>query len=123
MARALNRKAPRAVLWGQLAWHPAVKAWTQVAVGAGAPESIEVLHDGAKSATYRLVGAGPGGESIIAQRAGAARAAIGRAMYERILPRLPVSARCYYGSQEESREFVWLFFGERDPQPATRHGR
>jgi hypothetical protein len=110
----MNRQAqaPRTVLWGLLAWHPAVKAWTQVAAEAVAPESIEVLHDGATSATYRLVGAGPGGESIIAQRARAAKAATARAMYERILPDLPVSARRYYGSQRESREFVWVFFGE-----------
>src|SRR5207244_10900414 len=67
MASTLNRKRPKAVLWGKLAWHPAAQAWTALGVSAAVPESIEVLRNGKKAGTYRLVGAGPAGESIIAQ--------------------------------------------------------
>jgi len=33
------------VLWGRLAWHPAVKAWLAFAEGAGEPDTIEVLRE------------------------------------------------------------------------------
>jgi len=49
-----------------------VSAWIAFADGAGMPDTIEVLRDGKQSATYRLVGAGPNGESVIAQRVQAA---------------------------------------------------
>ena len=109
MSDTVSRKPPRAVLWGKLAWHPAAAAWTRFAAGTPEPESIEVLRHGKKAATYRLVGAGPEGESIIAQRSPVARALIERAVYEQILPRLPVTAPRYYGSSRDGRDFVWLF--------------
>src|SRR6266550_322752 len=84
MARTLTAKRARTILWGKLDWHPAVNAWIAVADGAGMPETIEVLRDGKQSATYRLVGAGPNGESVIAQRVQAAWA-VGRTLYERVL--------------------------------------
>src|SRR5206468_9886192 len=68
MARTLTAKRARTILWGKLGWHPAVNAWIAFADGAGMPDTIEVLRDGKQSATYRLVGAGPNGESVIAQR-------------------------------------------------------
>src|SRR5437870_11941282 len=77
MARTLTAKRARTILWGKLGWHPAVNAWIAFADGAGMPDSIEVLRDGKQSATYRLVGAGPNGESVIAQRVQAAWA-VGR---------------------------------------------
>src|SRR5207249_2061013 len=92
---------------------------------------IEVLRDGKKAGTYRLVGAGPAGESIIAQRSPVARALIERAVYERILPRLAVTAPHYYGSREDGRDFVWLFledladerFSKTDPVHAEHAAR
>ncbi|PYP73042.1 MAG: hypothetical protein DMD41_07095 [Gemmatimonadetes bacterium] len=131
MSDTLSRKPPRAVFWGKLAWHPAVVAWTAFAAGAAAPESIEVLRNGKKSGTYRLVSAGPKGESIIAQRAPVARALIERAVYERILPHLAVTAPRYYGSRAEGRDFVWLFledvgderFSKTDPAHAELAAR
>jgi len=59
MSSTLSRKPPKAVLWGKLAWHPAAAAWTAFGAGAAEPESIEVLRNGKKAGTYRLVGAGP----------------------------------------------------------------
>jgi len=43
-------KPPRAVLWGKLAWHPAVKAWLEFAEHATEPETIEVVRDDKRSA-------------------------------------------------------------------------
>ena len=77
MVRTLTAKRARTILWGKLGWHPAVNAWIAFADGAGMPDTIEVLRDGKQSATYRLVGAGPNGESVIAQRVQAFK--IGRA--------------------------------------------
>ena len=116
----MSRKPPKAVLWGRLSWHAAARAWTTFAVSAAQPESIEVLRNGKKSATYRLVGAGPDGESIIAQRPPMARAVIERAVYERILPRLRVTAPRYYGCSEEGRDFAWLFFEDVGDERITK---
>ncbi len=119
------------VPWGKLRCHPAVAAWRGLAQDPPDPEHIEVLRQGKKSATYRLVGAGPGGASIIAQRSCMAKARIERIVYERILPRLPVTSPRYYGSRVEDSEFVWLFledigrerFAVTDPSQRALAGR
>src|SRR2546428_2883612 len=106
MATADNRDlVPR----GKLRCHPAVAAWRGLAQDPPDPEHIEVLRQGRKSATYRLVGAGPGGAPIIAQRSQMAKALIERTVYEQILPHVSVSSPRYYGFREESPEFAWLF--------------
>ena len=105
----MSRKAPAAVLSGELAWHPAVAAWRQLAPDAPDPERIEVLRQGKKSATYRLVEPMPGSASIIAQRACMAKALIERTVYEEILPHLPVTSPRYYGFRAEDPHFAWLF--------------
>src|SRR2546425_8920758 len=92
MARTLTAKRARTILWGKLDWHPAVNAWIAFADGAAMPDTIEVLRDGKQSATYRLVGAGPNGESVIAQRVQAAWA-VGRTLDERVLRHLPLTTR------------------------------
>src|SRR5213079_1835942 len=57
-----------AVLWGRLAWHPAVEAWNGFSDGpVEPPEHIEILQQISTSATYRLVADG-GGRSIVARR-------------------------------------------------------
>jgi aminoglycoside phosphotransferase (APT) family kinase protein len=110
MTGTLGREPWQAVLWGRLRWHPAVRAWSTFAGDGPEPESLEVLRKGTKAATYRLVGAGLDGGSVIAQRAPWARAVIDRALYEQILPRLAVTAPRYYGYSEDAGDFVWLFF-------------
>jgi hypothetical protein len=109
---SISRKASHTVLWGELAWHPAARAWTAFMDGAGAPDTIEVVHAGKHSATYRLVGVGPDGTSIIAQRARAVRATIERVWYERIVPHLPVARPRYCGSRKDGAHRVWLFFSD-----------
>src|SRR2546422_1384826 len=69
MSGTVGRKPPRAVLWGKLAWHPAAAAWSAFAAGAAEPERIEVLRNGKKAGTYRLLGAGPARGASIAPRA------------------------------------------------------
>jgi hypothetical protein len=110
MTDTVTRKPPKELIWGKLDWHPAVKAWTAFAGGANQPESLEVLRKGKKAATYRLVAAGPGGESIIAQHAPAARARIERTVHERILPLLTVTSPRFYGYAEDGGDLAWLFF-------------
>ncbi len=105
----MSRKAPAAVLSGELAWHPAVAAWRQLAPDAPDPERIEVLRQGKKSATYRLVEPTPGSASIIAQRACMAKALIERTVYEDILPHLPITSPRYYGCRAADPHFAWLF--------------
>jgi len=105
----MTRKTPAAVLWGKLAWHPAVVAWRGLAQEPPDPEQIEVLRQGKKSATYRLVGAGPDGAAVIAQRSQIPKALLERTVYEQILPHLPVTSPGYYGFREDSPQFAWLF--------------
>jgi len=119
----MSRKAPAAVLSGELAWHPAVAAWRQLAPDAPDPERIEVLRQGKKSATYRLVEPTPGSASIIAQRACMAKALIERTVYEEILPHLPVTSPRYYGFRAEDPHFAWLFLEDIGDERHTASDR
>src|SRR5437764_14451789 len=86
-----------AVLWGRLAWHPAVEAWNGFSKGpVEPPEQIEILQQSSTSATYRLVADG-GGRSIVARRSLTPGASIERTVRERILPSLPVTSPRYCG--------------------------
>jgi len=105
----MSRKPLVAVRSDNLAAHPAVAAWRQLTPDAPDPGRIEVLRQGKKSTTYRLVESTPGGASIIAQRACMAKALIERTVYEEILPHLPVTSPRYYGCRAEDPHFVWLF--------------
>ncbi len=107
----MSSKASGVVLWGTLAWHPAVHAWSTIAPDAPTPETIHVLRRGRKKAAiYRLLDAAPGGEAhLIAQRAPLSKALIERTVYRDILPRLPVPAPRFYGFLEDGPEFAWLF--------------
>lgn len=113
----MTRNCPPALLWGKLAWHPAVKAWSEVADDPIVPESIEVLRPGSPSAAYRLMGAGPDGGNVVARQMPVPQAALERAVYEDILPHLPVAAPREYGCWAEGEHGSWLFLedvgGER----------
>lgn len=118
--RLSRRSTPRAILWGTLAWHPAVKAWSAVTEAPAAPEAIEVLHQTDQSATYRLVGAGPGGAAVIARRRRTAMAVFERTFYRQILPHLSAEAPRYCGFTAESARFAWLFLTDRSRSPGAR---
>ncbi len=105
----------RAVLWGGLARHPAFEAWSCSSDRPSEPpEHIEVLHQNATGATYRLVGLGGEDGSMLARRSTAQGAFVARAVHERILPALPVARPRYRGFQTEGREFGWIFLDARD---------
>src|SRR2546429_8863235 len=114
MVRTLTAKRARTILWGKLGWHPAVNAWIAFADGAGMPDTIEVLRDGKQSATYRLAGAGPNGEAVIAQRVQAAWA-VGRALYQPVLPHLALPAPTGRAACRGKRRSRW------SPQPSTKN--
>ncbi|HXG98127.1 MAG TPA: phosphotransferase [Gemmatimonadales bacterium] len=116
-SRGLSRGA---VLLGNVGWHAAAEAWSAVCRDAGAPDAIEVLRGGKESATYRLAGAGPRGETVIAQRCTAARAAIERTIHEQVLPHVPVTAPRYHGFREDGDGFVWLFFEDVGSERASK---
>jgi hypothetical protein len=90
--------------------HPAVFAWSQVNREWVEPEGVEVLKRKTKSAVYRLRGATPDNEAIIAKRCRVETARVERFVYEELLPQLPVSGlRCYGFTEEPAGEFGWLF--------------
>jgi len=97
------------IIHADLLEHPAVKAWHELRPGQAAPERIEILQEHKKSAVYRLEGVGYGGSAIIAKRCLADIAAIERAIYEEVLPNLPITALHYYGFMEEDDKSCWLF--------------
>src|SRR5207248_4883023 len=98
-----------AVLWGRLAWHPAVEAWNGFSDGpVEPPEHIEILQQSSTSATYRLVADG-GGRSIVARRSLTPGASIERTVHERILPSLPVTSPRYCGFRADGTERAWIF--------------
>ena len=113
----MSPKTDVTVLVGKLGGHPAVAAWRGIAPAAPDPERIEVLCERHKSTTYRLVGATPDGSTIIAQRSQTVKAEIERAVYEQILPQLPIRTARYYGSRTESPEWAWLFLEDVGDEP------
>lgn len=75
--------------------------------------AVRPQRPGCKSGIYRIEGAGDGGAPVIAKRCLRSTGAVERQVYERILPRLDVSALAYYDYVEEpGGEFCWLFLGD-----------
>src|SRR2546429_2562978 len=103
---------PARILWGNLAWHPAVAAWREFARDAPTPECIEVLKKGERCAVYRLVGAGRGGAPIIAWCSRRTRALALRTIYEKVVRRLSTRAPRFRAFRADSTGFAWLFLEE-----------
>ena len=88
-----------------VAQHPATEAWRRLAGTASAPSGVEVLKETSKSSVYRLIGIG-----IIAKRAQALTARVERAIYQDILPGLPVSSLRFHGFlPDQDPNISWLF--------------
>ena len=93
-------------------------AWLTLNAGNRKPVSVASLYaasvanrlnrDRRKSSVYKLEGAGQSGASIVAKLCNPETAGLERVIYERILPRLPVSSLHYYG-HVVSGESHWLF--------------
>jgi hypothetical protein len=98
------------ILRNDLLEHPSVRAWSELGPRRVEPEQIEVLKGEKKSSVFRLAGVGPGNSAVIAKRCRQAIADVERAIYEDVLPDLPVTTPRYYGAVEEHDDaFSWLF--------------
>ncbi len=106
----MSKHATIEILRTDLLEHPAVKAWSELQPRRVEPESIAILCEMKKSATYRLEGVGLADSAVIAKRCRQADAVIEQTIYEEVLPHLPITAIHYYGIVEEpNSEFCWLF--------------
>src|SRR5713226_8202937 len=91
--------------------HTAVRAWAQLHGLPKMAPRIEVLKpENKKSAVYRLDHVGPSGLSVIAKRCKLPRLTLERAIYEQVLPDLPLPTLQFYGSfVEPDAACGWLF--------------
>jgi hypothetical protein len=93
----------------------AARAWSAVDAGRPIPGAIERLttlqgRPAWKSECYRLSELGDNGGAVIAKRASRASMLVERAVYEDILPCLPLRTLRFYGFVEEpERNSCWLF--------------
>jgi len=90
--------------------HPAVQAWCQLYPDAEPVQIAPLRVRKRKSNVYRLEGVGRAGTGVIAKRCSKATALVERAVYEELLPGLPVPSLHYYGFVEEAAaDGCWLF--------------
>ena len=102
--------------------HPAVQAWRQLEPDCPLPSRIarvKAIKPGKvrPRTIYRLEGADPEGATVIAKRCTRADGLIERAVYEQILPHVPLLGPRYYGVVEDpsdnpEKAVCWLFIGE-----------
>jgi hypothetical protein len=92
---------------------PPPRPWGRLPPGLAEPRGVELLKgkkETARKRAYRLAGAGPGGSAVIAKRGPTARALIEQAIYEEVLPLLPLAAlRCYGLVEETDGQLAWPF--------------
>jgi hypothetical protein len=101
---------PRELLQTDTLEDLSVKAWSSLQPERVKPESVEILRKKRQWAVFRLVGVGLGSSAVIAKRCEQADALIEQAIYEEVLPRLPITVPYYYGLAEEpDGNFCWLF--------------
>jgi ATP-binding cassette subfamily B protein len=90
--------------------HPAVRAW--LTLGGAQPREVTVLKAKRfrKRGVYRLEGAAPDGGPVIAKVCKRRTAEVEAAVYEELLPRLPMPSLRYYGMlRDGDRQHCWLF--------------
>ena len=93
----------------QSSQHPAVQAWRQVCSKSVEPDFIELVQR-SRNCVYRLDSVGPRGTAVIAKRSMTRYAHVEQAVYQDILPHLPISKLAFYGCAEEpGTEYSWLF--------------
>jgi hypothetical protein len=95
--------------------HPAARAWATLGAWARPPHRIDKLTTLRgrpiwKSTCYRLVGAGPEGDSIVAKRAPTSSLRTEHIIHSDILSRLPIRTLRFYGYVESHGDASsWLF--------------
>jgi len=80
-----------------VAGHSAVLAWQRLRPTHKVPEVVETLKEARGSFVYRLRGVERGGRGVIAKRRRRESVAVERAVYDKIMPRLPVWHLQFYG--------------------------
>lgn len=120
--------APSTAFRDGLRPHPAVLAWEGSPFRVRSPTSIEVLRERSLATVYRLIGAGPDGNSIIAKRYPPDHGSAERFVYEHVLPQVSVTVpRCHGvrsmdGSGPEAGHWIFLEdvgterYSDRDPE-------
>ena len=93
----------------ELLTHPAFVAWRAVRADAREPRTIAVLQEKSRGAVYRLDGAGPHGEAVIAKRA--KHNLLEWRIHRKILSDLPLATAHCYGMLEtpDDQTGSWLF--------------
>lgn len=98
----------------ELSAHPAVSAW--LSLGGSAPRRVEVLKASKRRrrpGVFRLEGAGPGGSTVVAKICSRKTAEIESAVYEELLPHLPMPTLGYHGMvRDDDRQHCWLFLDD-----------
>lgn len=98
--------------------HPAVRAWSRLRAGLPHPEAIELLRkENSKTPVVRLVRIGRDGTSVIAKKAGFARAMVEKTMYENATPRLSLTTLRYFGCVEAEDNSFWIFTEDAGDSP------
>ena len=116
----------------------AIEAWDRLRLG-GIPTSVDAVSHGSKrrrrkqrgkSVLYRLLGAGPHGEPVIAKHSRAISIAVEAHVYQHVLAPLDLDVPRCYGSVPAVRDgSAWLFledvtgetFREDDDEDRHRH--
>ena len=91
--------------------HTAVREWHRATGLGGTPESIQVLRgfrETSRTHVYRIRGLGPARSDVFAKHLTSRTFETERTVYERILPRLPLTTPRYYGSLVDG-DFGWIF--------------
>ena len=112
-----------------IALHPVARAWRKLTNRQAVPKSIEIIRERVRRAeeiyrttskpfVYRLTGVGPDGSNVIAKRYECAAASTECAIYQDVLPYLPVSTLRYCGLvADDDPQFCWLFLEDAGEEP------
>jgi hypothetical protein len=124
----VSRSRETCIAAGQAADHPAFQAWMRLHPTVSCPDSLDELRPMGRKKTpvFRLHGAGPNREAVIAKLAAADSAAREHAIYSQVFPSLTRGAFKYYGSVKADEQARWIFtedvggepFSPKDPRHA-----
>jgi len=104
----------------------AAAAWRAFAGTSSRRIAVDVIKRGDKSAVFRLRGAGPGRSGVVAKALLQDGLTVERAVYDGLLPQLPVPALRCYGTTETTDGCCWIFLedaGGREYAPWSPRDR
>lgn len=124
-----HRRQPT-IVSERLSEHPAVKAWVAATTTrAVVPASLLVMRERRVGAVYSLPGVADG-NTVFAKRSRIERISVEQAVYEHILPRLPLQTPRYHGAVVNDL-YGWIFvsdvggdrYRENEPEHQTLAAR